>query len=193
MMMLVETILFCILRKNKCLMKKTAKLLVTALALFFVLSPAIHAQSRFVDKLYYSFNVVASKVGKDIGALDVEQRIGYYVCKDFGVYLPIGIAECLYNRSTTKNYDFQGKLGLGMAYRHFFNGTDGLEVSLTGLATVGNYDFNYWQGRLMCAYAIRNSRERTSFLGLGLQYSSPYDNEFNGKKILPCAMFAWSF
>lgn len=174
-------------------MKKTAKLLVTALALFFVLSPAIHAQSRFVDKLYYSFNVVASKVGKDIGALDVEQRIGYYVCKDFGVYLPIGIAECLYNRSTTKNYDFQGKLGLGMAYRHFFNGTDGLEVSLTGLATVGNYDFNYWQGRLMCAYAIRNSRERTSFLGVGLQYSSPYDNEFNGKTIQPCVMFGWSF
>ena len=45
-----------------------------------------------MDKLYYSFNVVASKVGKDIGALEIEQRIGYYVCKDFGVYLPIGIA-----------------------------------------------------------------------------------------------------
>ena len=162
-------------------------------ALLFSLVSVLSAQERFVDKLYYSFNVVASKVGKDIGALDVEQRIGYYVCKDFGVYLPIGIAECLYNRSTTKNYDFQGKLGLGMAYRHFFNGTDGLEVSLTGLATVGNYDFNYWQGRLMCAYAIRNSRERTSFLGVGLQYSSPYDNEFKGKTIQPCVMFGWSF
>ncbi len=174
------------------LMKLLIKQLSTTLVLLFSLYLGGSAQERFVDKIYYSFNVVASKVGKDIGALEIEQRIGYYVCKDFGVYLPIGIAECLYNRSTTKNYDFQGKLGLGMAYRHFFNKADGLEVSLTGLATVGNYDFNYWQGRLMGAYAIRG-KLRTTFLGVGLQYSSPYDNEFNGKTIHPCVMFGWAF
>lgn len=163
------------------------------MALLLAMTSGLSAQERFVDKLYYSFNVVASRLGKDIGSLDVEQRLGFKVCDDFGVYVPVTVSESLYNRSTTKNYDFQAKLGLGMAYRHFFNGTDGLEVSLTGLATVGNYDFNYWQGRLMCAYAIRNSRERTSFLGVGLQYSSPYDNEFKGKTIQPCVMFGWAF
>ncbi len=173
-------------------MKKSAKLLVTAFALFLVLSPVLHAQSRFMDKLYYSFNVVGSRLGKHIGSLDVEQRVGFKVCDAFGVYVPVTVSESLYNRSTTKNYDFQAKLGLGMAYRHFFNGTDGLEVSLTGLATVGNYDFNYWQGRLMCAYAIRN-RLGVSVLGVGLQYSSPYDNEFKGKTFQPCAMLGWSF
>lgn len=162
-------------------------------ALLLVMTSGLSAQERFVDKLYYSFNVIGSRLGKDIGSLDVEQRLGFKVCEAFGVYVPVTVSESLYNASSTKNYDFQAKLGLGMAYRHFFNQTDGLEVSLTGLATVGNYDFNYWQGRLMCAYAIRNSRERTSFLGLGLQYSSPYDNEFKGKTIQPCVMFGWSF
>lgn len=173
-------------------MRRSIKNFTAAVVLLSAMYSGLSAQERFVDKIYYSFNVVASKVGKDIGALEIEQRIGYYVCKDFGVYLPIGIAECLYNRSTTKNYDFQGKLGLGVAYRHFFNKADGLEVSLTGLATVGNYDFNYWQGRLMGAYAIRG-KLRTTFLGVGLQYSSPYDNEFNGKTIHPCVMFGWAF
>ncbi len=162
-------------------------------ALLLVMTSGLSAQERFVDKLYYSFNVVASRLGKDIGSLDVEQRVGFKVSDAFGVFVPLTVSESLYNRSTTKNYDFQSKLGLGMAYRHFFNKVDGLEVSLTGLATVGNYDFNYWQGRLMCAYAIRNSRERTSFLGVGLQYSLPYDNEFKGKTIQPCVMFGWSF
>lgn len=184
--------MFRIWRRSSFMKLLLIKQLATALVLLFSLCSEVSAQERFVDKIYHSFNLVASKVGKEIGALEIEQRIGYNVCNDFGVYLPIGIAECLYNRSTTKNYDFQGKLGLGMAYRHFFNQTDGLEVSLTGLATVGNYDFNYWQGRLMCAYAIR-SRLGISFIGAGLQYSTPYNNEFNGKTILPCFMLGRSF
>jgi len=44
----------------------------------------------------------------------------------------------------------------------------------------------------MGAYAIRG-KLRTSFLGVGLQYSTPYDNEFNGKTIHPCVMFGWAF
>lgn len=167
--------------------------LVVALALMFAVPSVVSAQERFVDKIYNSFTVVGSKIGKDVGSLEIEQRIGYNFCGDFSVYLPIVIAESLYNAPTTKNYDFQGKFGLGVAYRHFFNEVDGLEVSLTGLATVGNYDFNYWQGRLICAYAIRNSVSRTSFLGVGLQYSAPYNNEFDGKTIQPCVMFGWTF
>lgn len=171
---------------------KKVELFVMALAILLLVSPDLNAQRGFIDKLYYGFYFGGSKIGKDIGSLELEQRIGYNVSRDFAVYLPIGMSESVYNASTTKNYDFQGKLGLGMAYRHFFNKADGLEVSLTGLATVGNYDFNYWQGRLMGAYAIRG-KLRTSFLGVGLQYSSPYDNEFNGKTIHPCVMFGWAF
>lgn len=124
--------------------------------------------------------------------MGIEQRIGYKISNDFGVYLPIGISECLYNRSTTKNYDFQGKLGLGLAYRHLFNQIDGLEVSLTGLTTVGSYDFNYWQGRLICSYAI-HYRFGFTLLGVGMQCSSPYDNEFSGERVYPCVMLGWSF
>ena len=171
---------------------KKVELFVMALAILLLVSPDLNAQRGFIDKLYYGFYFGGSKIGKDIGSLELEQRIGYNVSRDFAVYLPVGMSESVYNASTTKNYDFQGKLGLGVAYRHFFNKADGLEVSLTGLATVGNYDFNYWQGRLLCSYAIRG-RSGVSFLGLGLQYSSPYDNEFKGKTIHPCAMFGWAF
>lgn len=104
--------------------------LVVALALMFAVPSVVSAQERFVDKIYNSFTVVGSKIGKDVGSLEIEQRIGYNVFGDFSVYLPIVIAESLYNAPTTKNYDFQGKFGLGVAYRHFFNEVDGLKSAL---------------------------------------------------------------
>ena len=91
---------------------KKVELFVMALAFFLLFSPELDAQCGFVDKLYYSFNVVGSRLGKDIGSLDVEQRVGLKVCDAFGVYVPVTVSESLYNRSTTKNYDFQAKLGL---------------------------------------------------------------------------------
>ncbi len=153
----------------------------------------INAQkSKMIEPLYYSFDFCGAKLNECIGSLDIEQKIGIIIKEHYAPFIAISVSECIYNQSSTKNYDFQAKLGLGMAYRHFFKSADGLEVSMTGLATVGNYDFNYWQGRLICAYAIRN-RLGISVLGVGLQYSSPYDNEFKGKTFQPCAMLGWSF
>lgn len=62
---------------------KKVELFVMALAILLLVSPDLNAQRGFIDKLYYGFYFGGSKIGKDIGSLELEQRIGYNVSRDF--------------------------------------------------------------------------------------------------------------
>lgn len=162
------------------------KNLFIVLASILVYVIPVSAQNvRRADNIYYSFDFLGTKLNKEIGSLDVEQRVGVRV-GGFAPFASVTVAESLYNRSSTKNYDFQGKLGIGGAYSYAFNSNDGIDLSVSWQSTVGNYDFKYSQFRFHVKYETWMMKVFRANLGVGIQYSIPYKDTFAKGKIYPC-------
>ena len=90
------------------------------------------------------------------------------------VFVPLDCSELLYNKSTTKNFDFAVRSGAGVRAGHEFASGDELAVSLAGLSTIGKSDGNYWQVRLMGEWVMPSSLGWRTFVGIGVEYLAPY-------------------
>lgn len=173
-------------------MKRSFIALAAILALINI-ATASAQNVRRTDVIYYSFDFLGTKLNKEIGSLDLEQRIGVRTKVGFAPFASVTVAESLYNRSSTKNYDFQGKLGIGGAYSYAFNSNDGIDLSVSWQSTIGNYDFKYSQFRFHVKYETWMMKVFRANLGVGLQYSIPYKGTFAKGKIYPCFSLGFGF
>lgn len=157
------------------------------------ISPALAQNEERTDRIYYSFDFLGAKLNKEIGSLDVEQRVGVRIKGGFAPFASITVTESLYNRSSTKNYDFQGRVGIGGAYSYAFNNKDGIDISASWQSTIGNYDFKYSQFRFLVKYEAWVLKVFRANFGIGLQHSIPYKGGFAKDGIHPCFSLGFGF
>ena len=128
----------------------------------------------FASRLGYSAALMAEGFGEDHSFATLDLRIKYAVSPSFSVFVPIDVTELLYNKSTTKNFDFAAKSGVGVRAGHEFASGDELALSLAGLSTIGKAESNYWQVRLMGEWVMPSSLGWRTFVGIGVEYLAPY-------------------
>lgn len=128
----------------------------------------------FASRLGYSASLMAEGFGEDHSFATLDLRIKYAVSPSFSVFVPLDWSELLYNKSTTKNFDFAVRSGAGVRAGHEFASGDELAVSLAGLSTIGKSDGNYWQVRLMGEWVMPSSLGWRTFVGIGVEYLAPY-------------------
>lgn len=128
----------------------------------------------FASRLGYSASLMAEGFGEDHSFATLDLRIKYAVSPSFSVFVPLDCSELLYNKSTTKNFDFAVRSGAGVRAGHEFASGDELAVSLAGLSTIGKSDGNYWQVRLMGEWVMPSSLGWRTFVGIGVEYLAPY-------------------
>lgn len=163
-------------------------LILLVLALFFSsIAFETKAQNSFLDHYctYSEFSSATTnpfdKKDGDYSLLQYTIAAGYRT--DFGLsfYIPCDLSTLLYNPNTTKNYDIQTCLGLGIGYA-FGNGKEGQEWEILGIcsSTILNEDVDYLYPKLMARWGYR-VRNLAPYISFGVSYLSPYTSWFKDK------------
>lgn len=155
---------------KKAFLSLSAALLLSALAAF-----SASAQDKsFGSRLGLSWEIMAEGFAKDFSTSSIDMKISYNVAPAFSVFIPLTCSELLYNKTTTRNYDFTGMTGAGMRFRHSLSWGDEIAASLSGMSTIGKGSGNYWQVRAMGEYVMPTVIGYGTFIGVGVEYRDTY-------------------
>ena len=148
---------------------------ISALLLFLCTAgiSAVAQDDSFAGRIGCSAMLTGEGYGNDHSFSSLNVRFRYDITPSFSVFIPLEGSILLYNKSTTRNYDYASKSGIGIRLNHDFAQKDGIAVSLSGMSTIGSGARNYWQLRLMGEYVFPPAIWR-SFVGIGVEYLQPY-------------------
>ena len=118
-------------------MNKTAKIFFSGMAflLLALCSTTFTARAQggsFASRLGYSAALMAEGFGEDHSFATLDLRIKYAVSPSFSVFVPLDCSELLYNKTTTKNFDFAVRSGAGVRAGHEFASGDVLAGASDG-------------------------------------------------------------
>lgn len=148
---------------------------IAILLLFLLADFSASAQDKsFGSRLGYSVELMGEGFAKDFSTFSLDLKIRYNVTPSFSVFIPIAGSELLYNKTTTRNYDFAGMTGAGMRLRHSLSWEDDIAVSVAGMSTIGKGSGNYWQIRAMGEYVMPTVMGYGTFIGAGVEYRHTY-------------------
>ena len=150
---------------------------ISALLLFLCTAgiSAVAQDDGFAGRIGCSAMLTGEGYGNDHSFSSLNVRFRYDITPSFSVFIPLEGSILLYNKSTTRNYDYASKSGIGIRLNHDFAQKDGIAVSLSGLSTIGSGARNYWQLRFMLEHVAASVFRHRSVIGVGVQYLSPCD------------------
>lgn len=174
---------------------KNVVLSVLALLFCSAVSMAQNREKRTVDEYFYtSAEMVFSNGFKkdDISTIDLGVRMGWRIDRNWSLFVPADISLLLYNRSTTRNYNADALLGLGLSRRFFLKAGDSIELSAQYSSTFAPAPMHYMKPSIMVRYSLSEKSCLSRFYGgLGGHWLHPYNNAAQDRFLLSVSIGVW--
>lgn len=90
---------------------------------------AVAQDDSFAGCIGYSAMLTGEGYGNDHSFSSLNVRFRYDITPSFSVFIPLEGSILLYNKSTTRNYDYASKSGIGIRLNHDFAQKDGIALS----------------------------------------------------------------
>jgi opacity protein-like surface antigen len=186
---------------NRLLVKISNTLLRLGLlsAIFLTGSAAVNAQS-FIEKHFCGFGQFSSSRSyfsdaKDSDYLTSQFTLspGYKTSSGLSFYIPFELTFVGYNLETTKNFDYQGGLGVGIAYDitkkdEYFK----MQIASACTSTIFNADIDFLSPKLELRLGYKGDYYGV-YCGIGAEYMHTYSKDFDDKLMLRISFGTWIF
>ncbi len=183
-------------RLNLGLVSKAIAALAVAL---FIASVKAEGQESFASHLsgYWQYTSASSGIFKtdDTDCLLSQFTLSPGYKTNFGLsfYVPVDFSFLGYNLGSTKNFERQGCLGLGLGYDLTKRGDPlGLEVAASCVSTILDADVRYLLPRLDFRVGFKGSHYG-AYCGLGVAVFHPYTKGFDDKVMMSVSFGCWIF
>ena len=174
--------------------QRITKLTIVIISVLLSLAGSFSTVAQGQPKHFYAYEgICCSFLQEDQGSIGVDASIGYRF-KNLSLFVPVSVTERLYAMSTTKNYDFQGLLGLGLSERIRINNDYNVELVALAQSTYLHKEclFKYATGKVEARWAKKRRIGFQTF-GLGVQYYKMYDGSLGQDGASPCISVGWLF
>lgn len=149
------------------------------------------AQNEPTKHLYFSEGLHCSMIDKSVSTLEIREKIGYrFPC--ISVFVPFSISEMLYAKTSSRNYDFQALIGVGLSKELSTSISSSLDLILFGQSTLLSDKFKYATVGLEANFVFREGW-RPYYLGIGCQYFKMYTDSIGRDSFAPCVGLGFSF
>lgn len=144
-------------------------------------------------------NTVETRCGSDIedihhlSFMEMTASPGYKFNDRFSLRLPVEMSVGMFNRSTTKNYDVLGTLGLDVAYNVVKSEKYRLEFNLSSGSTYFKSDWSYLYGDTTLRFGFSGLGLVNPYFGIGIRYYHPYQTTMSDITAYCLTFGVWMF